>query len=269
MQKTMFQISKMDCPSEENLIRMKLDGIPSIHQLFFDIPNRKLTVFHHGKLGLIEQSLSELNLGSQRLLTEESDFPIEGSEQLNQRKLLWAVLAINFAFFLIEIAAGLLSRSMGLMADSLDMLADAFVYGLSLFAVGGALARKKKIARIAGYSQIILAMSGFFEVLRRFIGREKLPDFSTMIVVSILALVANGVSLYLLQQSKSQEAHIQAIMICTSNDVIINLGVITAGILVHVLHSNKPDLIVGAIVFILVIQGAIRMLKLGKKGDGA
>ncbi|WP_417197885.1 hypothetical protein [Bizionia sp.] len=30
MKKTIFEITKMDCPSEENLIRMKLDGISSI-----------------------------------------------------------------------------------------------------------------------------------------------------------------------------------------------------------------------------------------------
>ena len=53
-------------------------------------------------------------------------------------------------------------------------------------------------------------------------------------------------------------------MIFTSNDVIINSGVILAGILVNVLRSNKPDLIIGTIVFILVIQGAIRILKLGR-----
>jgi len=41
MNKTIFEITKMDCPSEENLIRMKLDGISSIANLDFDIPNRK------------------------------------------------------------------------------------------------------------------------------------------------------------------------------------------------------------------------------------
>ena len=85
-----------------------------------------------------------------------------------------------------------------------------------------------------------------------------------MIVVSILALIANAVCLYLLQRSKSKEAHMQASMIFTSNDVIINLGVMIAALLVNWLNSNKPDLIVGAIVFILVIQGAVRILKLGK-----
>jgi len=159
---------------------------------------------------------------------------------------------------------GLISKSMGLVADSLDMLADSFVYGISLFAVGGTLIRKKKIAKIAGYFQITLAVIGFIEVLRRFFGMETLPNFSTMIIVSIAALIANGICLYLLQKSKSEEVHMKASMIFTSNDVIINLGVITAGVLVNWLDSNKPDLIIGTIVFLIVIQGAMRILKLSK-----
>ena len=123
---------------------------------------------------------------------------------------------------------------------------------------------KKKIAKLAGYFQITLAIIGFVEIIRRFLGIETMPNFSTMIIVSSLALLANIICLYLLQKSKSQEAHMQASMIFTSNDVIINLGVIIAGVLVIWLNSNKPDLIIGAIVFGLVIQGAIRILKLGK-----
>ena len=254
----------MDCPSEENLIRMKLDGISSIANLDFDIPNRKLTVFHSGEIDQIEKSVIELNLGGKKISTEQTE-QTEFKENTNQKKLLWTVLGINFAFFLIEMTTGLVSKSMGLVADSLDMLADSFVYGISLFAVGGSLNRKKRIAKLAGYFQITLAIIGFVEVLRRFFGSEKLPDFTTMITVSILALIANGMCLYLLQKSKSkEEAHMKASMIFTSNDVIINLGVIVAGLLVKWLSSSKPDLIIGTIVFILVIQGAFRILKLSK-----
>ena len=264
MNKTIFEISKMDCPSEENLIRMKLDGISSIENLDFDIPNRKLTVFHSKEIDQIEKSILELNLGGKKISTEHTDQRDFG-EKTNQKKLLWTVLGINFAFFLIEMTTGLISKSMGLVADSLDMLADSFVYGISLFAVGGTLTRKKRIAKIAGYFQITLAIIGFLEVLRRFFGAEKLPDFSTMIIVSILALIANGICLYILQKSKSkEEAHMKASMIFTSNDVIINFGIIVAGLLVNWLNSNKPDLIIGTIVFILVIQGAFRILKLSK-----
>lgn len=264
MEKTIFEIAKMDCPSEENLIRMKLDGISSIKKMDFDIPNRKLTIFHSGQIDQIEKSILELNLRGQKLSTEQIG-QTEFEENINQRKLLWTVLAINFVFFLIEITTGLISESMGLVADGLDMLADSFVYGISLFAVGGALTRKKRTAKLAGYFQIILAIIGFVEVLRRFLGTEKLPDFSIMIIISIFALIANTICLYLLQRSKSkEEAHMKASMIFTSNDVVINLGVIVAGLLVNWLNSNKPDLIIGTIVFALVIQGAIRILRIGK-----
>jgi Co/Zn/Cd efflux system component len=263
MEKTVFEIPKMDCPSEENLVRLKLDGIREIKNLDFDIPNRRLSVFHDGQLERIENSVVDLNLGGKRLSTEQTS-ETEFEEPTEQRKLLWTVLAINFGFFAIEMTTGLISGSMGLVADSLDMLADAFVYAISLFAVGASLARKKRIATLAGYFQITLAIIGFVEVMRRFFGVEEMPDFSTMIVVSVLALVANGFCLYLLQKSKSREAHMQASAIFTSNDVIINLGVIVAGVLVYWLGSNKPDLVIGTIVFIVVIRGAVKILKLGK-----
>ncbi len=263
MQKTIFKITQMDCSSEENLIRMKLDGISGIKNLDFDIPNRTLTVYHNGQTNEIEKSVTDLNLGGERVNTVETE-DIEFSEEASQKKLLWIVLVINFAFFLIEMTTGLISKSMGLVADSLDMLADSFVYGISLLAVGSTVIRKKRIAKIAGYFQITLAIIGFIEVLRRFFGVEEMPDFSTMIIVSIFALIANGICLYLLQKSKSKEAHMQASMIFTSNDVIINLGVITAGVMVNWLESSKPDLIIGTIVFVLVIQGALRILKLSE-----
>lgn len=264
MKKTIFEITKMDCPSEENLIRMKLDGISDIKNLSFDIPNRILTVFHLKSTNIIEQSLKELNLGS-KLITSEETTQTNFDENKNQTRLLVTVLIINFAFFLIEIITGIFSKSMGLVADSLDMLADAFVYGISLLAVGGTIIKKKKIAKLAGYFQITLAIIGFIEVLKRFIESEKLPNFKTMLIVSVFALIANGICLYLLQKSKSkEEAHMKASMIFTSNDVIINLGVIAAALLVNWSNSNKPDLIIGSIVFVLVTMGALRILKLAK-----
>ena len=255
----------MDCPSEENLIRMKLNGVDGIHQLEFDIENRKLSVLHSGKNEEITKQLESLKLGAILLQTERiEEFEMKTESNSGQTKLLWTVLLINFSFFVIEITTGFISHSMGLVADSLDMLADAAVYGLSLWAVGTAVTRKKKVASLSGYFQLALAGIGMIEVIRRFIGTEETPDFRMMIGISILALIANSVCLYLLQKSKSNEAHMKASMIFTSNDVIINTGVIVAGVLVLLTQSKYPDLIIGAIVFLIVVRGAFRILKLGK-----
>ncbi len=250
----------MDCPSEENLIRMQLQELQSVKNLEFDISNRKLTVYHLTDLEKITKKLAQLNLGSVYISTETST-KNTFSENKNQKKFLWIVLSINVVFFLIEITTGWLSKSMGLVADSLDMLADSFVYAISLFAVGGTILLKKRVAKFAGYIQIVLAILGFMEVIRRFLN-PSFPNFYMMIIVSVFALLANSICLYILQKSKSDEAHIQASMIFTSNDIIINLGVILAGILVHFLHSNIPDLLIGSMVFILVLQGAYRILKI-------
>lgn len=254
---------KMDCPSEENLIRMKLSNF-SIIKLEFDLEKRQLFVYHENEIDLIEKSLEELDLGSKKISTSETEETVDTEDANKQRSLLWTVLIINFGFFIIEMVTGLVSKSMGLIADSLDMLADSSVYALSLFAVGSTLIRKKKVAKLAGYFQIILAIIGFSEVVRRYFGMEQIPEFRTMIIVSFLALIANAICLFLLQKSKSNEAHMKASMIFTSNDVIINIGVIIAGSLVFYLNSSYPDLIIGVVVFILVIRGALRILKLGK-----
>jgi len=264
MLRSTFKIDKMDCPSEENLIRMKLKDIESIVKLEFNIADRKLDVLHTENVEYISGSLDSLNLGAHLISTSEETSDIVKDDDSQQRKVLWVVLAINFGFFLIEMTSGLISRSMGLVADSLDMLADALVYGMSLMVVGAAVARKKRVAMWSGILQIVLALLGLSEVIRRFLGFEAMPEFQAMIGISLLALVANSVCLWLLQRTQSKDAHMKASIIFSANDVIINIGVIAAGILVWWLGSNLPDLIVGIVIFLIVIRGAIRILKLAK-----
>ena len=124
--------------------------------------------------------------------------------------------------------------------------------------------KKKRIALIRGYFQLSLTIIGFIKVVRRFIGFESMPDFKTKILVSFLDLIVNVICLYLLQKSKSQEAHMKTTMIFISNDIIINAGVIIAGVFVFITNTKYPDLVIGAIVFVIITRGAMRILKIGK-----
>ena len=265
MQKTTFKISKMDCPSEEQIIRMHLAELPELKSLEFDIPNRQLTVFHTGEAGLIFQSLDLLKFDTVLIESIGLEIPKTATDNSRtERKLLWQVLAINLFFFVLELSTGFISNSMGLVADSLDMLADSIVYGLALIAVGASVIRKKNIAKSAAYLQLALAVLGFLEVIRRFVGIEPVPVFQTMIIISALALIGNALCLYILQKSKSKDAHMQASVIFTSNDVYANLGVIVAGVLVYLTSSKYPDLIIGTIVFIIAGQAVFKIMKLSK-----
>ena len=243
---------------------MKLEEREDVLGLRFHLSTRQVEIFHENFDTEFDNDLSSINLGAQKLETIETKEGL-GEEPNQQTHLLWTVLAINAAFFVGESVFGFLANSMGLVADSLDMLADSIVYGLSLMAVGKAASRKKSVARWSGYFQLGLALFGLGEVIRRFFSSSPDEvDFRTMMLVAFAALLANGFCLYLLRGSKNEEAHMRASEIFTSNDIVVNLGVIAAGGLVYALDSRIPDLVVGAIVFLVVLHGAGRILKLSK-----
>ena len=50
-----------------------------------------------------------------------------------QSRVLYIVLAVNAAMFLVEFIAGWIANSTALLGDSLDMFGDASVYALTLF----------------------------------------------------------------------------------------------------------------------------------------
>lgn len=263
-----YHIAGMDCPCEERLIRMTLEGNPAVRRLEFDLGARLLQVTHSGEAAPVTQQLEALRLQSRLLdttpLPSDADCMDTLHDEQVQRRVLWWVLIINFAFFLLESLAGYMWHSMGLVADSLDMLADAAVYGMSLWAVGTLAVRKQRVARLSGYIQLALAVMGLVEALRRFLGWEQMPAFEAMIGISVLALLANATCLFLLMRTRSKEVHIRASILFSANDVLINLGVVVAALGVWVFRASWPDLVVGLFIFALVIRGGLRILRLAR-----
>jgi len=177
-----------------------------------------------------------------------------------QSRVLKALLSINAFMFIIEISLGILSESTALIADSLDMLADATVYGIGLYAVGKASIVKIKAARLSGIFQVILGLLVVLDVLRRLIyGSE--PESFLMISVGIVALIANTICLALISKHRDGEVHMRASWIFSKNDVIANLGIIVSGGLVYLFDSRYPDLVIGIIISLIVVQGGISIIR--------
>ena len=269
MNRTTYHVEKMDCAAEERLVRMRLDGLDGVERLAFDLPERRLVVYHTGEVEPAGTALRTLGLGARQVgdterAGEGSEAAAPGGSASEEKKPLAVALAINALFFVVEITAGLLAGSMGLVADSLDMLADSFVYALSLMAVGTAAARKKRLARWSGYLQFGLAVFGLVEVVRRFAVGEGVPDVTTMLVVAALALLGNVATLFLLNRAERGEAHVEASWIFTSNDIKVNGLVIVSGLLVYMTASRIPDLVAGGLIFLIVANGARRIFALSK-----
>jgi cation transport ATPase len=264
---SVFAIPKMDCASEENLIRMTLEDDTNVRSLSFDLPNRELKVMHTGPTEEILERLAPLRLGaSLRSSSPASPATARQSRQSSdgdaaETRTLRLLLAINGSMFLVELLVGSIAQSTGLIADSLDMFADAAVYMLALNAVGRAAHLKARSAHIAGWLQVVLAIAALVEVGKNFVyGSE--PRSSVMIGIGLVALVANVTCLVLIAKKRDRGAHMKASYIFSANDVLANLGVVVAGVLVSWTGSPYPDLVIGIVIGVIVLNGARRILQL-------
>ncbi|EHR39738.1 CDF family heavy metal/H(+) antiporter [Alishewanella jeotgali KCTC 22429] len=261
---SLYHIPKMDCPSEERLIRLALQDLDGIVQLEFDLAQRQLAILHQGDATMITKKLQSLGLGAQLSISRAASVADRQSftaDPAAERRTLYWLLAINAMMFVLEFAVGIVAQSMALLADSLDMFADAAVYLLALFAVGKGLQLQLRAAKVAGWLQAILALGVLAEVVRRALyGSE--PQSTLMLGMASLALVANVSCLVLLAKHRQGGAHMKASWIFSANDVLINFGVILGALLVAWTGSAYPDLLVGAVVGAIVLLGAKRILAL-------
>ncbi|ROZ80358.1 cation transporter [Pseudomonas neustonica] len=264
---SVYTVPKMDCPSEERMIRLALNGFEDIRGLSFDLSDRRLKVVHDGEAEPITAKLATLGLGASLQETAAADpesIKALGGTAISAEQesgtLRW-LLGINAVLFVAEMTAGLIAHSTGLIAESLDNFADAAVYGLALYAVGHSVKTQVRAAHLAGVLQLILAVGVLAEVVRRFVfGSE--PESLVMMGIAFIALIANTTCLLLISKHREGGAHMKASWIFSANDVVINLGVITAGALVAWTGSNYPDLIIGSIAGVIVLNGARRILAL-------
>lgn len=258
---SVYAVPKMDCPSEERMIRLALNGFEEIRALSFDLSNRRL------KVEPVTSKLKTLGLGASLQETvaanpetiKAAEFSAASAKQ-ESGTLRW-LLGINALLFVVEMTAGLIAQSTGLIGESLDNFSDAAVYGLALYAVGHSVKMQVRAAHLAGVLQLILAVGVLVEVVRRFVfGSE--PESLVMMAIAFVALIANTSCLLLISKHREGGAHMKASWIFSANDVVINLGGITAGALVAWTGSNYPDLIIGTIAGGIVLNGARRILAL-------
>lgn len=181
-----------------------------------------------------------------------------------QRRVLAILLGVNAAMFGVGSVAGIIAGSTALVADSLDNFADAAVFGISLYAIGRSPRQKVQAAFLSGLFQAMLASLALVNVVQRVLVGSA-PLSSWMIAIAALSLIMNLFCIALMSKHRHAEVHMRASWIFLNNDVIANAGVILAGILVSVFNSRIPDLAIGLIIAVLVMRGAIQIIRDAKR----
>ena len=181
-----------------------------------------------------------------------------------ERRILVIALALNALMAVVGGVAGWIGQSTGLLADALDMLSDAAAYAIGLAAIGRSARFKANAATASGIALLVLGLGLLFEVIRR-IGAGAEPESGWMIATATLSLAVNLTVLRLLAPLKQGEVHLRATWIFTRADVIANVGVIAAGVLVLLLGSPYPDYVIGSLIGLYVVKEAVEILSEARK----
>jgi copper chaperone CopZ len=101
MVKTTFRVSKMDCPSEEQMMRTNLEGMTGTQNLKFDIPECRLEIYHTDSYEGFFAALESLRLDAKLIssLTMES-IHVEKDHYRQKRALMQVLATLLFLLLL-------------------------------------------------------------------------------------------------------------------------------------------------------------------------
>ena len=175
------------------------------------------------------------------------------------RRVLVVVMMLNLMMFVLEFGAGIIARSAALMADSVDMLGDGLVYGISLYALERSLRWRAGMALAKAGFILALGLGVIVEIAMKIIWGGT-PASGLMLAFGGLALVVNLSSVAVLWPYRRHDVNLSSTFECSRNDVMANIGVLAAAVLVSLTASPWPDIAIAAIIAWLFFRSAIRVI---------
>ncbi|MEX0179992.1 MULTISPECIES: cation transporter [unclassified Stenotrophomonas] len=181
--------------------------------------------------------------------------------QARHRRVLWIVLLINLATFLMMVAASWYSHSSSLLSGALDNLGDATTYLLSLLVVGAGVAAKARVALFKGVLILAAAVAVAVQIGWR-LAHPQVPLFESMGLAALLNLAANGFCLWLLTPYRNDDVNLASAWECARNDIFEGISVLLAAALVALFGAGWPDLLVAAALLVVFLRSALRVLRI-------
>lgn len=185
------------------------------------------------------------------------------------RRILWLIIALNAAMFVVEMVAGQLASSVALQADALDFAGDTATYAITLLVIGSSLRVRASAAMFKG---VTLGLMGLYvlgaSVWRTFV--EGAPEALTMGVVGLAALAVNVTAALLLLRYREGDANVRSVWLCSRNDALGNIAVLAAAGLVALTGTKWADIGVALIMAALFTNSAIKIIRQarGELGSG-
>ncbi len=183
-----YIVQKMDCPTEERLIRNRLEGMSGVEKLRFNLMQRELKVTHHLENDvLIFEALRDINMEPRRQ-DSAANAPVEHVETVS----LHAKLLVGFSG-LSAIAA----EVTGWLSNNEQSVA-VVVFSIFAIAIGGIEAVKKGIVALRTFTLNI-----YFLMIIAVVGAMLIGKWPEAAMVTFLFALAELIEVYSLDRARS------------------------------------------------------------------
>lgn len=185
---------------------------------------------------------------------------------------LGITLAVMLVVMVGEAAGGWASGSLALVADAAHMATDAISVGLALLAIRFA-KRPADTRRSYGYRRAeilaalvnglgLFAITGWivYEAIRRITAPTEI-ETTTMLLVGIVATLANGGAALILQRGDSANLNVKGALIHVISDLLGAIGAVVAALVIMATGWSAADPILSIFVAVLVLGSAWRVTR--------
>ncbi len=182
---------------------------------------------------------------------------------MSSTKLLWVTL-LNFSITIVQVIGGILSNSLSLLSDALHNLGDSSAIFIAFLA--GKRSRKSPDQQHTfGYKrvEILVALFNavvliaiciflFVEAYERWLNPEPIKGL-LMLVVAIFGLLANLISVLVLNKDKEHNLNIKSAYLHLMGDTLSSVAVILGGIAIWQWNIYWIDPVITVLVGIYII----------------
>jgi cobalt-zinc-cadmium efflux system protein len=203
---------------------------------------------------------------------------------MKEKKLLWIII-FNIIIIISEIIFGLISNSFALIADALHNTGDVIAIVITFIALKlgtrtttfkytfGFLKAEMMAAFVNTLFLFLTMFYMIYESINRFYNPEIIEPIY-MIVVGIIAVIANGISAYILNDMEvsscpshnhnhyhDEDANIKSAYLHMLSDALISVGVVVAGIFIYYFKIYYIDSILTILFSLYIINHSYPLLK--------
>jgi cobalt-zinc-cadmium efflux system protein len=186
------------------------------------------------------------------------------SSHSGSKKLLWVTL-LNLSITFVQIVGGLVSNSLSLLSDAIHNLGDSSAIFIAF--VAGKISHKKADSKHTfGYKRaeilaalfnaivlIAICLFLFFEAYKRFLSPEPIKG-KLMLLVAVFGLLANLISVFILNKDKKHNLNIKAAYMHLLGDTMSSVAVIAGGVAIWAFELYWIDPLITVLVGVYIIR---------------